>query len=228
MNQLRAQIKQFANGKWNSSGRIEIVKSTSTISTAQSNTLSPLESLMRLEGKPVDVHNFNARDYYINLGVTPDVYKDPYSIFVLNRPQAGVKIESDRSAYKFEIVKVGNRIELRKYEGAEYTGEVIVPPEVTHICEGVFSSTKFKKLVMSDNVVYLGDRAFAHSAVEEVVLSSKVTAIPFACFAFSAISNINLENIASIDNEAFKNSNIREAKVKAPLIQVGYSAFEDC
>ena len=228
LNQLRAQIKQFANGKWNSSGRIEIVKSTSTISTAQSNTLSPLESLMRLEGKPVDVHNFNARDYYINLGVTPDVYKDPYSIFVLNRPQAGVKIESDRSAYKFEIVKVGNRIELRKYEGAEYTGEVIVPPEVTHICEGVFSSTKFKKLVMSDNVVYLGDRAFAHSAVEEVVLSSKVTAIPFACFAFSAISNINLENIASIDNEAFKNSNIQEVKVKAPLIQVGYSAFEDC
>lgn len=230
--QLRSQIKQFANAKWLDNGLIEVYKETSKIEVKsrpnKPSKLGAFKALMSKQGKAVDIHGFNARDFCKQLGVSDDVSKDPYSIFVLGKPSSLTNITSDSSAYKLDIVKVDNRIELRKFHGRDYNGEVVIPPEVTHICEGVFSKTKVRKVSMSDTVVYVGDRAFFGSDIEEVKLSQRVTAIPFECFARSNLKLINLEHITSIDNEAFADCKIQNVIIKAPLAQIGYSAFEDC
>lgn len=230
INQLRTQISSFANANWNND-TIQISSVQSELNTKLNTGIQadPFESLMSVPDVDIDIHNFNMRQHYKKMHVPDETYKDPYSIFVLGeQDRSREAILSDTSAYKLVIVKVDNRVELRDYIGNDYEGEVIVPPEVTHICAEAFSGAKAKRVVMSDNVIYLGEKAFYCSSVEEVKLSSNITAIPLACFRKSNLRSINLEHITSIDNLAFCESKIREVILKAPVIQIGFSAFEDC
>ena len=133
------------------------------------------------------------------------------------------------SGQGFEIVEVDDRVELRAYSGESFIDEIKIPEGVTHICDSVFIGTDAKRLYIPESTIYLGENAFKNSKFEEIHLSSHITAIPYMCFAYTKkLKKLNLDNISSIDNMAFFSSEIEEAVIEAPLIQVGIEAFKGC
>lgn len=188
---------------------------------------SALEEILASPDTTISLQNFNMVDYYKQFGVSDSVLKKPGEVFVLNKNKK-VGIENNPDAYKFEIVKLDDRVELRSYMGTGYTGAVTIPNGVTHICKEAFVSAEATELFMPETIVYLGDHAFTHSKFKVIHLSHRVTAIPFGCFMDSQLEEINLENITSIDNMAFCRCKIKEVHLKAAIIQIGFEAFKDC
>lgn len=222
--ELIQKVKTYANATINNNKiEIEYTKNKSN------NSINFLDAVMQTPDRDIDIHNFDIRNHYKNLGISPNIFKKVSSM--ITGGQDEVKREPtivDTNQYKFTIVKVDDRVELREYSGNGYKGKVIIPSNVTHICNSAFARAEATELEMTDSVVYLGDSAFAWSNFKDIHLSKNITAIPYECFFQASIENINLENITSIDNLAFCESNIRRAIFKAPIIQIGFEAFKDC
>lgn len=214
--------------KLNSFANADIVDGNIVIKKSKvSGAKNILKEIMEAEDIPINITGFNMMDYMDNLGVSNDIFKPPSEIFK-QKVIDDKTIESDINAYKFEIVKVEDRVELRKYIGEGYKGQVIIPDGVTHICREAFLKAKAEELIMPDTVVFIGEYAFKESHFKTVRLSKLVTAIPLGCFFDSRLVKINLDNITSIDNMAFCRSNIEEVHLKANIIQIGFEAFKDC
>ncbi len=219
---LLKKVKYFSNATVNGH-KIEISKAQQN---GKSSKVNYLDLILNAKDVPIDIQSFDMRDHYKDMGISDNVYKSPDRVF--NTYSDGNKITNDTSAYSFEIVKVEDRVELRSYKGDNYTGLVVIPDKVTHICKAVFRKATATELIMPDTVIYLGENCFEYSKFKKIKLSKSVTAIPYCCFFDSDIQEINLENITSIDNMSFTKSKIREVRLLAPVIQIGYEAFKDC
>lgn len=224
---LLSKINKFANASVDNNKIILSKSNTQRTYSKTDNSISIYDLIMKAPEVEVNTDNFNSRNYYKTLGVTDKIFKKPYDIFV-DKDETSETIEEDSSAYEFEIVTVENRVELRKYKGDRYTGLVRIPPNVTHICKEAFLRARATELIMPDSVIHLGDSCFYGSKFKRVRLSRNVEAIPHSCFMLSSIEEIDLSNITSIDNMAFCKSRIKEVILKAPIIQIGFEAFEEC
>ena len=251
---IKQKIHKFANAELSQTGDI-VIKSTGNevisnieqskpqeeVTTAKeqkpeqstaikqvSSGKSLFDAVMRAEDTQLNIRSFTAQDYKESMELSNRVFMSPTSLVndIYSRGRS-VSVE-DKSAYSFNIVRSGDRVELVKYIGEGYKGLVVIPDGVTHIDKSSFERCEAEEIQMPDTVIYLGDGAFFGSKTVKMRLSRKVTAIPFMCFAESEIQDIDLSNITSIDNMAFKGSKITEVHIKAPLEQIGFEAFFNC
>ncbi len=91
--------------------------------------------------------------------------------------------------------------------GCEFTGDLILPSTITKLEELSLAYNKFRKIVLSDNLKFLGEGVMANNEyLTSVVLSKKMACIPATCFAnCCALQSITIPaNVDLIGENAFE------------------------
>ena len=90
-----------------------------------------------------------------------------------------------------------------------------------------FSNANIKKVVFKEGVREIPEKLFMDSNVKEVVLPSSLEIIGMQAFLRSKTRKVNLENVKSIEKEAFYNSDIEQVKLNK-LESNFQSIFREC
>ena len=186
-------------------------------------------------------HSINSLPWDLSVapGQCADMVSEVFKNWVPDLKAKGTKDEANyeqnntfdsSSCGEYEILtKVdGDRVIAIGIKPSNYDGDVVIPDGITHIDEGAFKKTKFKRIKFADSVVHIGEEAFLHSSVEVVYLSKNVKAIPHYCFYCSNLAVIDLSNITSIGNYAFCSTHLKRVELNKDVVQIGIEAFKQC
>ena len=138
------------------------------------------------------------------------------------------EIIKDTGKYSLNIVNKGDKVIVCGITPIDYDGHVTIPNGVTTIADMAFENARFRGITLPETLIYLGDGCFSMSSILEVKLPKGVKAIPNNCFYKAKLRKINLDDIDSIGNYAFFNTNLLEVNIGPGVVQIGISAFEKC
>lgn len=173
---IKQKIHKFANAELSQTGDI-VIKSTGNgaisnieqskpqeeVTTAKeqkpeqstaikqvSSGKSLFDAVMQAEDTQLNIRSFTAQDYKESMELSNRVFMSPTSLVndIYSRGRS-VSIE-DKSAYSFNIVRSGDRVELVKYIGEGYKGLVVIPDGVTHIDKSSFERCEAEEIQMPE------------------------------------------------------------------------------
>ena len=112
------------------------------------------------------------------------------------------------------------------------TGELIVNCNIPYVTNGVFQSSHFTKVTISDNVSVIGVMAFSNSSnLTRVTIGNSVTSIGSSAFLnCSSLTDINIPNsVTSIGKSAFRGcSSLTSVTIPGNVSSIGAGVFQDC
>ncbi len=127
------------------------------------------------------------------------------------------------------VTSIGNFV--FSYNGfREFSFETVtIPDTVTRIGDAAFlNNYKIKKVIMGDNVEYIGDYAFYTNQITEVNIPNKVTHIGDYAFSHNRLSSVEIpKDITYLGAFAFNDNQLSEIIIPKNISRVENSTFSD-
>lgn len=142
--------------------------------------------------------------YRVTVEPIPDDYVIPEGTLYITAPGT-----YDVTEYEYAFVDVDTGITLKKYMEEGY--DAILETSVTTLRVDFFRDDLQLRSITMTALAYIIDglQPFAGCDNLETVYLPVLTAVPASCFAYSGAREIKLDNVGSIGELAFANSNLK-------------------
>jgi len=130
-----------------------------------------------------------------------------------------------------ELNHVITTIQDHMFEGCNALSSIVIPDEVTSICDNAFMKSGLTSIVIPDNVTCIGTSAFEQcDKLSNVTIGFGISAIsPNAFKECTALRAIELpENVTDIGDNAFMKSGLTSIVIPNNVTSIGTSAFKQC
>ena len=130
-----------------------------------------------------------------------------------------------------ELNHVITTIQDHMFEGCNALSSIVIPDEVTSICDNAFMKSGLTSIVIPDNVICIGTSAFEQcNKLSNVTIGCGISAIsPSAFKECTALSAIELpQNVTDIGDDAFNGAGLKKLTIPMNINQIGNNAFRNC